>query len=360
MSTRALCIRWPPCPPPSSCAPACSGRPPTVLFGWLGPLFVAAVGGILRFWNLGDPHQLVFDETYYVKQGWSMLLFGVEMRNDPVLNEAKQIDQNFTAGNVLKVYDPTTGDLVVHPPVGKWLIGWGEQLFGIDNSFGWRFAVCVMGVLSILMIGRAARRLFGSSLLGTVAALLLAFEGHHFVHSRTGLLDLILMFWAFAAFCFLLIDRDQSRKILARKVAGLDRAGLAALGPWGPSTGLASVAARRGGMPRAGLRDQVVRRLLPRRLRADDGPAGTWAPAAPSASPAGRPRGWSRTRRWRCSGWSAPPSSSTASAGGAGSRPRSATTATGPTPTPRTPAGCPDPSGRGGTTTPRSSSSTPT
>ena len=166
-----------------------------------------------------------------------MILFGVEMRNDPVLNEAKQIDQNFTAGNVLKVYDPTTGDLVVHPPVGKWLIGWGEQLFGIDNSFGWRFAVCVMGVLSILMIGRAARRLFGSSLLGTVAALVLAFEGHHFVHSRTGLLDLILMFWAFAAFCFLLIDRDQSRKILARKVAGLDRAGLAALGPWGPSTG---------------------------------------------------------------------------------------------------------------------------
>jgi dolichyl-phosphate-mannose--protein O-mannosyl transferase len=159
------------------------------------------------------------------------------MRNDPTLNEAKQIDQNFTAGNVLQVYDPTTGDLVVHPPVGKWLIGWGEQLFGITNSFGWRFAVCVMGVLSILMIGRAARRLFGSSLLGTVAALILAFEGHHFVHSRTALLDLMLMFWAFAAFCLLLIDRDQSRKVLARKVTGLNRAGLAALGPWGPSLG---------------------------------------------------------------------------------------------------------------------------
>ena len=214
------------------------GEPPGQrLLGWLGPLIAAAVGGVLRFWQLGDPHQLVFDETYYVKQGWSMILFGVEMRNDPTLNEAKQIDQNFTAGNVLQVYDPTTGDLVVHPPVGKWLIGWGEQLFGITNSFGWRFAVCVMGVLSILMIGRAARRLFGSSLLGTVAALILAFEGHHFVHSRTALLDLMLMFWAFAAFCLLLIDRDQSRKVLARKVTGLNRAGLAALGPWGPSLG---------------------------------------------------------------------------------------------------------------------------
>ena len=84
------------------------------------PLIAAVIGGILRFWNLGDPHQLVFDETYYVKQGWSMILFGVEMRNDPVLNEAKQIDQNFTAGNVLQVYDPTTGDLVVHP---RWASG---------------------------------------------------------------------------------------------------------------------------------------------------------------------------------------------------------------------------------------------
>ena len=207
------------------------------VLGWVGPLVAAAIGGFLRFWNLGDPHQLVFDETYYVKQGWSLIQFGVEMRNDSVLDTAKQIDQNFTAGNWRAVYDPTVGDLVVHPPVGKWLIGWGEQLFGITNSFGWRFAVAVMGTLSILMVGRAARRLFGSSFLGTVAALLLAFEGHHFVHSRTGLLDLIVMFWAFAAFCFLLIDRDASRAVLARRVAAIPRGRLTRYGPsmgWRP------------------------------------------------------------------------------------------------------------------------------
>lgn len=204
------------------------------VLGWVGPLLAMAVGGFLRFWHLGNPHQLVFDETYYVKQGWSMIQWGVEMRNDSVLDSAKQIDQNFTAGNWTKVYDPTVGDLVVHPPVGKWLIGWGEQLFGIDSSFGWRFAVAVVGTLSILMIGRAARRLFGSSLLGTMAAVLLAFEGHHFVHSRTGLLDIFVMFFGFAAFCFLLLDRDASRAILARKVAGMP---VAALGRYGPSLG---------------------------------------------------------------------------------------------------------------------------
>ena len=339
------------------------GEPPgQVLFGWLGPLIAAVIGGVLRFWNLGDPHQLVFDETYYVKQGWSMILFGVEMRNDPVLNDAKQIDQNFTAGNVLQVYDPTTGDLVVHPPVGKWLIGWGEQLFGIDNSFGWRFAVCVMGVLSILMIGRAARRLFGSSLLGTVAALILAFEGHHFVHSRTGLLDLILMFWAFAAFCFLLVDRDASRKVLARKVAGLDRAGLRRARSVGSVAGLAAVAARGRGMPRAGLRDQVVRRVLPRRLRPDDGPVGH-----------GRaPRGRHHPVEDRLAGQGHP---ARVAVDGRHHRRRllrqlvglvrdrhRATTASGPTPTPPSPAGAGSRTlcARGGTTTPRSSTSTPT
>ena len=34
--------------------------------GWLGPLFFTAVGGIMRFWHVGAPHQLIFDETYYV------------------------------------------------------------------------------------------------------------------------------------------------------------------------------------------------------------------------------------------------------------------------------------------------------
>ncbi len=34
---------------------------------------MAVVGGLMRFWSLGRPDQLVFDETYYVKQGVSML-----------------------------------------------------------------------------------------------------------------------------------------------------------------------------------------------------------------------------------------------------------------------------------------------
>ena len=205
-------------------------RPTDRIAGWAGPLLFALLGGILRFWALDRPHQLVFDETYYVKQGVSMLEYGVEMRWS---GEGKVVDPLFTHGN-LNVFLSTDGDLVVHGPVGKWVIAIGEWIFGGTSSWGWRFSVCTLGTLSILMIGRIARRLFRSSLLGTIAAFLTAFEGHHFVQSRTGLLDLILMFFALAAFGALLIDRDQMRERLAVHAGRLSRH---TTQKWGPVLG---------------------------------------------------------------------------------------------------------------------------
>ena len=210
-------------------------RPTERLWGWLGPLVIAALGGFLRFWHLGRPHQLVFDETYYVKQGYSIWHYGIEHANMPNL---KTPDDLFTRGtpDVFTTY----GDSVVHPPVGKWMIGFGEWLFGIDSSFGWRFSSAVVGTLSILMIGRIARRLFGSTLLGCVAALLLAVDGEEFVHSRTGLLDIFVMFWALAAFGLILIDRDHARAKLAARVVDRSPGSTKSLRPqgFGPGLGL--------------------------------------------------------------------------------------------------------------------------
>jgi dolichyl-phosphate-mannose-protein mannosyltransferase len=215
-------------------------RPTSALWGWLGPLAITAVGGFFRFWQLGRPHQLVFDETYYVKQGSSFLDYGYERSVAPSLGTTP--DRLFTHGTP-DVWG-TAADFVVHPPVGKWMIAAGEYVFGRTSSFGWRFAVALCGTLSILMLARIARRLLGSTLLGCVAGLLLAFDGHHFVHSRTGLLDLLVMFWALAAFGALLIDRDHTRERLA-VVAARRRLGRGADRP----------AARVAGMgPRLGLR----------------------------------------------------------------------------------------------------------
>jgi dolichyl-phosphate-mannose-protein mannosyltransferase len=190
-------------------------RAASAFWGWLGPLAITAIGGFFRFWQLGRPDQLIFDETYYVKQGSSFLDYGYERSVAPSLGTTP--DKLFTNGTT-NVWG-TAADFVVHPPVGKWMIAGGEALFGQASSFGWRFTVALCGTLSILMTARIARRLFGSTLLGCVAGLLLAFDGHHFVHSRTGLLDLLVMFWALAAFGALLIDRDRARGRLAVAVA---------------------------------------------------------------------------------------------------------------------------------------------
>ncbi|MGW3622172.1 dolichyl-phosphate-mannose--protein mannosyltransferase [Streptomyces sp. NPDC000880] len=174
---------------------------------WGGPLLVALVAGVLRFWNLGKPNAVIFDETYYAKDAWALINQGYEG------SWPKDIDKAILA-NPDKVPVPTDPGYVVHPPVGKWVIGLGEQFFGF-TPFGWRFMVCVLGTLSVLMLCRIGRRLFRSTFLGCLAGTLLAVDGLHFVMSRTALLDQVLMFFVLAAFGCLLIDRDWARRRLA-------------------------------------------------------------------------------------------------------------------------------------------------
>ncbi|MFD8209192.1 dolichyl-phosphate-mannose--protein mannosyltransferase [Streptomyces sp. NPDC059695] len=177
------------------------------LLAWGGPLLVTAVAGLLRFWNLGKPHAVIFDETYYAKDSWALINQGYEGA------WPKDIDKTILTdpGSVLVPTDP---GYVVHPPMGKWVIGVGEKLFGFE-PFGWRFMVALLGTLSVLMLCRIGRRLFRSTFLGCLAGLLLAVDGLHFVMSRTALLDQVLMFFVLAAFGCLVLDRDRTRKRLA-------------------------------------------------------------------------------------------------------------------------------------------------
>jgi len=208
------------------------------LWGWVGPLLVTAVAGTLRFRDLGRPRAFIFDETYYAKDAWSLLHFGVEQ---DFLKAAEKGDPDpanikILAGDLDGLW---TGDpsYVVHPPGGKWMIALGEQLFGF-TPFGWRFMVALTGTLAVLMVARIGRRLFRSTLLGCTAALLLTVDGLAFVHSRTALLDPLLMFWALAAFGALLIDRDRTRHRLAGQLEAIRDGRLGPFGRFGPGLGL--------------------------------------------------------------------------------------------------------------------------
>jgi dolichyl-phosphate-mannose--protein O-mannosyl transferase len=189
---------------------------------WGGPLLVALLAGLPRFWRLGSPGAVVFDETYYAKDAWSLLQLGYEgtwpkgQISDPQILADPQ---------VIPLSD--TGSFVAHPPTGKWVIALGEWMFGL-TPFGWRFMTALLGTLSVLMLCRIGRRLFRSTLLGCLAGALMAVDGLHYVMSRTALLDLVVMFFVLAAFGCLLIDRDSAR---ARLAAALPVGGDGGAGP---------------------------------------------------------------------------------------------------------------------------------
>ena len=178
--------------------------------GWLGPLAVTLFGAILVFTNLGHPHDIIFDETYYAKDSWAVWHYGFEVNWPDNANA-------LILANPHKLPAPTGAAFIAHPPAGKWVIGIGEMIFGL-TPLGWRFMVALLGSLAVLMLCRIGRRLFRSTLLGCVAGLLMCVDGLHFVMSRTGLLDLCVMFWALAAFGLLLVDRDHARARLADAV----------------------------------------------------------------------------------------------------------------------------------------------
>lgn len=197
-------------------------------------LLVALVAGLLafftRFWNLGHPRELIFDETYYVKGAYSLLTQGFEgaWEGDNANLHFLDGDYSFALTN--------NPDYVVHPPLGKWLMAIGQAIFGTDNGLGWRFTTAVLGVASVLLIVYIALRLFRSPLLAGFAGLAMALDGMGITMSRTGLLDNILAFFVLAAFTTLLLDRDWTRTRLARRVASGEFVddGVRPTDAWGP------------------------------------------------------------------------------------------------------------------------------
>jgi len=197
------------------------------MVGWLASLAITAMAGFLRFWKLGDPHEFVFDETYYAKDAWSLIKHGY------VLNYNDDANQQILAGH-LDGLTKDTPSMIVHPETGKWLIGLGEHFFGMD-PFGWRVASAVAGSLMILVIIRLVRRMTGSTLLGCTAGVLLCFDGLQFVMSRLALLDIFLALFLLCAVSCLVADRDWGRLRIARLIPPGQRV---APGGWGPVRGL--------------------------------------------------------------------------------------------------------------------------
>ncbi|NDK89305.1 phospholipid carrier-dependent glycosyltransferase [Gordonia desulfuricans] len=170
---------------------------PTPLFGptdrrrgLIVGLVLVVIATITRFWTLWLPTDKgtpVFDEKHYVPQGWQVLTGGNWIEDNPAYG------------------------LVVHPPVGKWMLAIGEWLFGY-TPMGWRFMSAVSGILIVALIYLAVRRMTRSTLVGAIAGVFAICDGVLFVQSRMGMLDIFQTLFIVAAFTALVADRDQVRE----------------------------------------------------------------------------------------------------------------------------------------------------
>jgi dolichyl-phosphate-mannose-protein mannosyltransferase len=192
---------------------------------WGGPIAVTLLAAVLRLWNLGDPHSLVFDETYYVKDAYTLQHLGYEGA------WPANADEDFNAGRVDTFTKAPT--FVVHPPLGKWLISLGLAVFGAESSVGWRITTAIIGILAVALICVIAKSLFSSTLLATIAGFLMAIDGNAIVMSRVALLDNSVMFFVLLGFGAVLLDRRQSAGRLAAWLARRADAGRGI--DWGPA-----------------------------------------------------------------------------------------------------------------------------
>ncbi|WP_173924558.1 dolichyl-phosphate-mannose--protein mannosyltransferase [Agromyces sp. Marseille-P2726] len=187
------------------------------LWYWGGPLLVTLLAAVLRFWNLGHPQAIVFDETYYVKDAWTLLQNGYES------DWPEGADEDFARGDTGIFLDEPT--YVVHPPLGKWLISLGMAAFGAGDAFWWRASTALAGTAAVFLVALVARRLWASTVVAVIAAFLLAVDGNAIVMSRVALLDTWLMLFTLLGFWFVLLDRDDARRRLEQHLGEARAAG---------------------------------------------------------------------------------------------------------------------------------------
>ena len=150
-----------------------------------------ALGGLLaataatRFWRIGSPAEIVFDEVHFVGQAHRYL------HAEPFL-------------------DP-------HPPLAKLLIAGSIAIFG-DHAWAWRVPNALMGLAMVALTYMLGRRMFASRLAGALAAACVVCDGMFIVDSRIAVLDIVYLTFAawsyLLLFCFVTSPNPKIRRVI--------------------------------------------------------------------------------------------------------------------------------------------------
>ncbi len=154
-------------------------------FAWNGRagLILASViflvASALRWANLGMIVEPIFDEVHYVPAAEVL----VGLRSHPGMG--------LWASHPLLGKSPAPN--FEHPLLGKFLIGFGMNMWG-NQAWGWRFFSAIFACLSIILMGLVALQLSRNSWSALLAMAFLGFDSMHMLHSRLAMLDIFVHF----------------------------------------------------------------------------------------------------------------------------------------------------------------------
>ncbi len=149
-----------------------------------------------------DGNTPIFDEKHYAVHAWEMTLNG-------------GVENNFGY------------NIIVHPPLGKYLIALGEVIFG-NTPVGWRIFPMIAGSLTVVLITAIAYRLTRSQGLAISVALLATFDAVLLSVTRLALLDSFTgLFMVLIVYCLLRYFQDQDGKVNIWEATWLAWAGVA-------------------------------------------------------------------------------------------------------------------------------------
>ena len=148
----------------------------------------------------------VFDEVYFPVDAYDDVK-GIELCR-PSTTDCK-----------FNYFDPEPPLAKMFIAAGEWGYGWYRAHFEgakgdyIDlgfNTFGWRIAACIFGILCVPMMYLFAGRLWPNRLFAIAAGTLVCFDGMFFVQSRIGMIDIFPIFFIMLAY-FVFLVHIQSR-----------------------------------------------------------------------------------------------------------------------------------------------------
>jgi len=125
------------------------------------------LAAITRFWHLGHPNEIVFDEVHFVAQG-----------------------RHYLHGE--SFLDP-------HPPLAKLIIAAGIFIFG-DHPWSWRVGNATLGTAIVGITYLLGRRMSGSRLVGAIAGAIILCDGMYLVDSHYAVIDIVYLTCAAVAY----------------------------------------------------------------------------------------------------------------------------------------------------------------